>query len=95
MKNDKLANRWATLLLLGNPVIAYQQHDKDTCLFDSLASVTDYYGDKISAHAVHAVSQQKHPADKSKLQVVNDILVNHPHVYSIHRMQVDLIGGSI
>eukprot|EP00957_Ditylum_brightwellii_P032792 2486368-Ditylum_brightwellii.AAC.1 len=61
MENVKLANRWVAPLLLGNPVIAYQQHDKDTHLFDSLASVMAYYGDKIAAHTVHAASQQKHP----------------------------------
>eukprot|EP00957_Ditylum_brightwellii_P168175 12802634-Ditylum_brightwellii.AAC.1 len=95
MKNDKLAIRWVPPLSLGNPVVAYQQHDKDTCFFGSLAPFMVYYGDKTAAHAVHAASQGKHPVGKSKLQVVNDILVKHPHVYSIHIMQVDLSGDSI
>lgn len=63
--------------------------------FDSLASVMAYYGDKTAAHAVHAASQQRYPVGKSKLQVVNDVLVKHPHVYRIYRMQVDLSGDSI
>jgi hypothetical protein len=32
MKNDKLTNRWVLPSSLGNPVVAYHQHDKDTCL---------------------------------------------------------------
>eukprot|EP00957_Ditylum_brightwellii_P006126 463556-Ditylum_brightwellii.AAC.1 len=76
--NTKLSNRLVPLLSWGNPVITYQQHD--------LVSVMAYYGDRLAANAMHAASQQTHPINKSKVQVVNDILVKYPHVCIIHRM---------
>eukprot|EP00957_Ditylum_brightwellii_P196297 14955701-Ditylum_brightwellii.AAC.1 len=46
---DSLSSKWVAPLTAGNPVVCYQQHNSNTCLFNATSCVLPYYGNSIGA----------------------------------------------
>eukprot|EP00957_Ditylum_brightwellii_P074147 5634564-Ditylum_brightwellii.AAC.1 len=50
---NTLATIWKLPLETGNPVVFYQQNEKQTSLFNTFSTVLAYYGNNKTGHVIH------------------------------------------